>query len=81
LSLIGAVGAALVLGARRGGALVGLLVLPLFLPVLIFGIGAVDAALAGLPVMPHILILGALLLVALPVAAFAGAGALRLALE
>ena len=81
LSLIGAVGAALVLGARRGGALVGLLVLPLFLPVLIFGIGAVDAALAGLPAMPHIMILAALLLVALPVAAFAGAGALRLALE
>lgn len=81
LSLIGAAGAALVLGARRGGALVGLLVLPLFIPVLIFGISAVEAALAGLPVAPHLLILAALLLVALPVGVFGAAAALRLALE
>ena len=81
LSLIGALGAALVLGARRGGALIGLIVLPLFLPVLIFGVSAVEAALSGLPVAPHLMILGALLLVALPVGVFGAAAALRLALE
>ena len=80
VSLVGAVGAALVLGARRGGALVGLLVLPLFVPVLVFGVLAVEAALAGLPVWPAMLIELALLALALPLAAFAGAGALRLAL-
>ena len=52
LSLIGAVGAGLVLGARRGGVLLSLLVLPLYIPVLIFGVGAVDAALAGFAVRP-----------------------------
>jgi len=81
LSLTGAIGAALVLGARRGGALIGLLVLPLFIPVLIFGISAVEAALAGLPVLPHILIEVAILVVSLPLGAFAGAGALRIAME
>ncbi len=80
VSLVGAVGAALVLGARRGGALIGLLVLPLFVPVLVFGVLAVEAALAGLPAWPHMLIQAALLAAALPLAAFAGAGALRLAL-
>jgi heme exporter protein B len=81
LSLVGAIGASLVLGARRGGALIGLLVLPLYIPILIFGISAVEAALAGLPVLPHILIEGAVLVVSLPLAAFAGAGALRLAMD
>lgn len=81
LSLVGAIGASLVLGARRGGALIGLLVLPLYIPVLIFGISAVEAALAGLPVLPHILIEGAVLVISLPLAAFAGAGALRLAMD
>ena len=65
LSLIGAVGAALVLGARRGGVLLSLLVLPLFIPVLIFAVGAVDAAAAGLPVKAQLLILGAFSLGAL----------------
>jgi len=81
LSLLGGIGAALVLGARRGGALIGLLVLPLFLPVLIFGISAVEATLIGMPLTPHLLILGALLAVALPVGSFGTAAALRLALE
>jgi len=81
LSLLGAVGAALVLGARRGGALIGLLVLPLFIPVLVFGISAVEAALVNMAVAPHLLILGALTLVALPVGVFGAAAALRLALE
>jgi heme exporter protein B len=81
LSLVGAIGASLVLGARRGGALIGLLVLPLYIPVLVFGISAVEAALAGMPVLPHILIESAILVISLPLAAFAGAGALRLAME
>jgi len=81
LSLIGAVGAALVLGARRGGVLLALLVLPLYLPVLIFGVAAVDAAVLGLPVAPHLLLLGGLFLAALALAPWAAAGALRLALE
>src|SRR5689334_12233686 len=60
LSLIGAVGAALSLGARRGGVLLSLLVLPLYIPVLIFGVAAVEAAIGGFGVRPHLLLLGAL---------------------
>jgi heme exporter protein B len=81
LSLVGAVGAALTVGARRGGILVPLLVLPLYIPILIFGVSAVDAALTGLPVRPHLLLLGAMLLAALPLAPWAAAGALRQAVE
>ena len=81
LSLIGAVGAALTLGARRGGVLIPLLVLPLNVPVLIFGVAALDATLAGLDARPHILFLGALFLGSLAVAPIAGAAALRQAME
>ena len=81
LSLVGAFGAALTLGARRGGVLIPLLVLPLNVPVLILGALAVDAALADLSARPHLLFLGALLLVSLVVAPLAGAAALRQALE
>lgn len=81
LSLIGAVGAGLILGARRGGVLIPLLVLPLTVPVLIFGVAAVDAALTGLTVRPHLLFLGAMLLAALPLAPLAAAAALRQAVE
>lgn len=81
LSLIGAVGAALSLGARRGGVLIPLLVLPLTVPVLIFGVAAVEAALSGLTVRPHLLIMGAMLLAALPLAPWAAAAALRQAAE
>jgi len=81
LSLIGAFGAALTLGARRGGVLIPLLVLPLNIPVLIFGVAAIDAALAGLSPRPHLLFLGALFLVTLVTAPLAGAAALRQALE
>lgn len=81
LSLVGAVGAALTLGARRGGVLIPLLVLPLYVPALIFGVGATDAALQGLAVRPHLLLLGAVLLVMLVVTPLAGAAALREALE
>jgi heme exporter protein B len=81
LSLIGAIGAALTLGARRGGVLVPLLVLPLYIPVLIFGVGAIDADLAGLSARPHLLFLGAIALLMLVVAPLAAAAALRQALE
>lgn len=81
LSLIGAIGAALTLGARRGGVLMSLLILPLYIPVLIFGAGAIDAALNGLTPRPHLLILAALLAGALPLAPIASAAALRQSLE
>lgn len=77
LSLVGAIGAALTLGARRGGVLLSLLILPLYIPILIFGVAAVDAAIGGLPFRPHILILSGLLLAALPLAPWATAAALR----
>jgi heme exporter protein B len=81
LSLIGGVGAALTLGARRGGVLIALLVLPLYVPALIFGASAVEASLSGGSVRPHLLLLGALLAAALPLCPLAGAAALRQATE
>jgi len=81
LSLIGAVGAALILGSRRGGVLLSLLILPLYIPVLIFGVAAVDAAAGGYPLQPHLLVLTGLLLAALALAPWAAAAALRQALE
>lgn len=81
LSLIGAIGAALILGSRRGGVLLSLLILPLYIPVLIFGVGAVDGAIMDLSVRPHLLILAGMLLAALALCPWASAGALRQALE
>ena len=81
LSLIGAVGAALSLGARRGGVLMSVLVLPLYIPVLIFGVSAVDAAILGLSPRPHLLLLGAIFAAALPLAPLTAAAALRQATE
>ncbi len=81
LSLLGAVGAALTLGARGGGSLLALLVLPLYAPVLIFGAGAVDAVRAGVSAAPHLSLLGAGLLVALVAVPFALAAAVRIALD
>jgi heme exporter protein B len=81
LSLIGAVGAALTLGVRGGGALLSLLVLPLYVPVLIFGAGAVEASAAGLGAGAHLSLLGALLLVALVFAPWATAVSVRIAVE
>ncbi|MBT4114957.1 MAG: heme exporter protein CcmB [Rhodospirillaceae bacterium] len=81
LSLIGGVGAALSLGARRSGVLLSLLVLPLFIPVLIFGVSAVDASLTGLGAKAQLLILGGLLLGAAALTPWAGAAALRQAAE
>lgn len=81
LSLLGAIAAALTLGARRPGVLISLLVLPLYLPPLIFGAGAVEASLSAVPVRPHLLLLAAVALAALPLAPLAAAAAIRQALE
>ncbi len=81
LSLIGAIGAALTVSLRRGGVLISLLVLPLYIPVLIFGVGAVDAAVYGLDAQPHLMVLGALLSAAIVLCPWASAAALRLSLE
>ena len=77
LSLLGGVGAALVLGARRAGTLVALLVLPLTIPLLIFGVSAVEAAVTGQSAKAQLLILGAMLMACLPLAPWATAAALR----
>lgn len=81
LSLLGAVGAALTLGLRGGGVLLSLLVLPLNVPVLIFGAGAVEAVAGGLSPEAHLLLLGALSLVTSVLAPWAVAAALRISLE
>ncbi|MFZ2627916.1 MAG: heme exporter protein CcmB [Rugosibacter sp.] len=81
LSLIGAMGAALTLGVRGGGVLLALLVLPLYIPTLIFGAGAVEAQSAGLGVEGHVSLLAALLALAVFFAPWATTAALRIALE
>jgi len=81
LSLIGAIGAALTLGLRGGGVLLSLLVLPLYVPVLIIGAGAVEMASAGLAPSGQLLLLAALLVVAAAFAPWAIAAALRISLE
>ena len=81
LSLIGAVGAALTLGVRGGGALLSLLILPLYIPALIFGAGAVEADLAGIGPDGHLSLLAALLVVSTFFAPWVATVALRVALE
>lgn len=81
LSLIGAIGAALTLGLRGGGVLLSLLVLPLYVPTLIFGAGAVEAHVSGLAAGGHLSLLAAMLVVALFFAPWATTAALRIALE
>jgi len=81
LSLLGAIGAALTLGLRGGGSLLALLVLPLCVPVLIFGAGAVDAAHVGLGASANLSLLGAGLLIAIVGAPLAAAAAIRIALD
>lgn len=81
LSLIGCTVAATTLGARRGSLLIPLLALPLCLPVLIAGVLAVQAAGEGLPARPHLMLLGAALLLALPLALLAAPAALRQAMD
>ncbi len=81
LSLIGAIGAALTLGLRGGGVLVSLLVLPLYIPVLIFGAGAVEATVSGLGGAGHISMLGAIFLLSLVLSPLATVAALRVSAE
>jgi len=81
LSLVGAIGVALTVGLRRGGALLSLLVLPLYIPVLIFGASAVGAAAAGLPLVGQLYMLGAFLVLALTLAPLAAAAALRISVD
>jgi heme exporter protein B len=81
LSLIGAIGAALTLGVRGGGVLLALLVLPLYIPALIFGAGAVEAHIAGLGAGGHLSLLAAMLALAVFFAPWATTAALRIALE
>ena len=81
LSLIGAIGAGLTLGTRRGGVLIGLLVLPLYIPVLIFGTAAVEAGLTGLSITPPLTVLAGFFILALTLAPFAAAVALKQAAQ
>ena len=81
LSLIGSIGAALTLGVRGGGVLISLLVLPLYIPVLIFGAGAVGAQASGLGSSAHLLLLGGVLAGAAALAPWATAASLRISLE
>lgn len=81
LSLIGAVGVALTVGLRRGGVILSLLVLPLYVPVLIFASSAVETAAAGIPVAAQLSILGAMLALALSLAPLATAASLRISLS
>lgn len=81
LSLVGGIGAALTVGVRGAGVLLSLLVLPLVVPVLIFGAGAVVASESGLATSPYFSLLGAMLSLALFLAPLATAAALRIAME
>jgi heme exporter protein B len=81
LSLIGAVGAALTLGVRGGEVLLSLLVLPLYIPTLIFGSGAVEAQMSGVAYAAHVSLLGAMLVLAAFFGPWMCSAALRVALE
>lgn len=81
LSFIGAIGAALTVGLRRGGLLLSLIVLPLYIPVLIFGAGAVQAAADGFAYGGQLAALGALLALAVPLAPFAVASGIRVSTD
>jgi len=81
LSLIGSIGAALTLGLRAANVLVALLVLPLYIPVLIFGAGAIESTVNGLEPQAYLLLLGATLVLALAFAPWATSAALRISVE
>lgn len=81
LSLIGAIGAGLTLGLKSAGVLLSLLIIPLYIPVLIFGTGTVAAAAEGAPVGGYIALMGAFLVLAITLAPFAAAAALRISLS
>jgi heme exporter protein B len=81
LSLLGAIGSALTLGVRSGNGLLALLILPLYVPILIFGAGAVDAVRDGVSASPQLSLLGAALLAAAVGAPLAAAAGVRIALD
>lgn len=81
LSLMGAIGAGLTVGLRRGGVLISLLVLPLYIPVLIFGAGTVQAGAMGLPIQGYLALLGAILVFSIMLAPFAIAAALKVSVR
>jgi heme exporter protein B len=80
LSLVGAIGVGLTVGLRQGGALLSLLVLPLYIPLLIFASNAIGAATAGLPVTGQLYFIGALLVLSLTLAPFATAASLKISI-
>jgi heme exporter protein B len=81
LSLIGAIGAGLTVGLRKGGILLSLLILPLYIPVLIFGASAVQAASIGMPVSAHLALLAAILVISLLFSPFAIVSALKISVR
>jgi heme exporter protein B len=81
LSIVGGIGAALTVGLRRGGMLISLLILPFYMPVLIFGAGAVNATLAGIEAAPYLALLGAMLCLALALGPLAIAAGLRISVD
>ncbi len=81
MSLVGGIGAALTVGLKRGGMLISLLILPLYMPVLIFGSAAVRAAVDGVPVAAHLAVLGAMLSLAIALAPLAMAAGLRISVD
>jgi len=81
LSFIGAIGAALTLTIKRGSALVALLILPLYIPTLIFGVGAVSATTNDQNALPHLLLLGAVSLLSMLISPIASASAIKMAQE
>ena len=81
LSLLGAIGAGLTVGLRKGGILISLLILPLYIPVLIFGAGAVQAGAMGLPISGYLALLGILLVLSLMLAPFAVVAGLKISIK
>jgi heme exporter protein B len=81
MSLIGSIGAALTVGLRKGGVLISLIVMPLYIPILIFGASAVQTAALGDPYTMQLAVLGAILALAVVLAPLAAAGALRISVN
>lgn len=81
LSLVGGIGAALTVGLKRGGMLISLLILPFYMPVLIFGSAAVQNAVIGVPATPYLAIIGAMLCLAIALAPLAIAAGLRISVD
>lgn len=81
LSLVGGIGAALTVGLKRGGMLISLLILPFYMPILIFGSAAVQNAVIGVPAVPFLAIIGAMLCLAIALAPLAIAAGLRISID